>query len=453
MMSQRTGHMQDCLRQKRFQQAREIFRAALSAVEPEKLVKNCLSFSGRTLTVGGERYHLDDAGNIFVLGIGKAAAGMARGVEDILGEAVLGGIAILPYGIAHSLCRTEVRYASHPVPDRSGTRAAEELMAVARSAGPEDLVILLLSGGGSALLTAPAPGVSREDLEAINKLLLRSGAAIGEINAVRKHLSRVKGGGLARLAAPARVIGLLLSDVPDDDPAVIASGPTAPDPTTFGDCIEILKRYSLWDEAPDSIRRRLEEGSRGLVPETLKPGDPVFGNVRNLVVGTNRTALAGAAAKAREWGYRTLIYPEAISGDTRASAAFHCARAREIREKNRPPAKPAAFISGGETTVRVMGAGRGGRNQEFVLACGRLIDGGEGITILSGGTDGIDGETPAAGAVGDGSTGERGRALGLSAEDHLQRNDSYTYFKALGDLLITGPTGTNVMDVHVILVE
>ncbi len=441
------------MRQKRFQQAREIFRAALSAVKPEKLVKKCLSFSGRTLTVGGERYHLDAAGNIFVLGAGKAAAGMARGVEDILGEAVRGGIAILPCGIAHSLRRTEVRYASHPVPDRSGTRAAEELMAVARSAGPEDLVIVLLSGGGSALLTAPAPGVSREDLGAINKLLLRSGAAIGEINAVRKHLSRVKGGGLARLAAPARVIGLLLSDVPDDDPAVIASGPAAPDPTTFGDCIEILKRYSLWDEAPDSIRRRLEEGSRGLIPETPKPGDPVFENVRNIVIGNNQMALAGAAAKARDLGYQVIVRPEAVTGDTRAAAAFHCAQVRRLRKNRGPAAKPAALISGGETTVRVTGAGRGGRNQEFVLACAGEIAGWRGVTVLSGGTDGIDGDTLAAGAMADGSTGERGPALGLKMDDFLERNDSYSYFAALGDLLITGPTGTNVMDVHVILVE
>lgn len=445
----------DLTLKKSFQEVAAIFRAGVAAVDPEKLVKKTLDFSGGELTIGVDRYSLDRLGNIYLLSVGKAAVGMARGVEEVLGAKITGGLVIVPEGITGEprMDVAELRFGAHPIPDRSGVQATEELIALARKAGADDMVILLLSGGGSALLTAPAVGISLEDIRVLTGKLIKRGVSIGELNTIRKHLSMVKGGGLAQLLYPARVITLILSDVVGDDPAIIASGPTTPDPTTFRDCLEILDQYEIRERVPFRIRELLGEGREGMIPETPDGSDPVFQKVRNIIIGNNRIALMGAAEKARELGYKTVVLSDRIAGDTRRAAQLHCALAGAIIGRSREGTLPVCLLSGGETTVEVKGTGRGGRNTEFVLASVREITGRDGITILSGGTDGIDAETPAAGAICDGTTLARGEDIGLDANDFLKRNDSYTYFQYLDDLLITGPTGTNVMDIRIILVE
>jgi len=439
--------------EKSFQEVEAIFRDGVAAVDPVKLVMDALNLAGSVLTFGGERYDLHTFRKIFLLGAGKAAGPMAEGAGAVLGCRIAGGVIISPSLPAASPVMVLRRAASHPIPDENGIRAAEELISIARSTGPDDLVIVLLSGGGSALLSAPEAGISLEDLRGVTETLLKCGVTIGELNAIRKHLSLVKGGGLARLLYPARVITLILSDVVGDDATVIASGPTAPDPTTFRDCLEILNRYKIRERVSFRIREHLEQGMGGMIPETPDGSDPIFQKIRNIVIGNNRVALMGAAEKARDSGYKTIILSDRVTGDTRRSAELHCALAMELSGASRYGKKPICLLSGGETTVLVKGSGRGGRNTEFVLASAREIAGKQGITILSGGTDGIDSETPAAGAICDGTTLARGEEFGLDAAEVLERNDSYTYFQTLDDLLITGPTGTNVMDLRIILVE
>lgn len=435
----------------KFHKAEEIFRAGVAAADPCKLVRRSISLSGSILSIDEESCDLDCFERIFLLGAGKACDLMGRGVEEAIGDRLTGGVVIVPDGSGSADAPIPRIAAAHPIPDKKGIRAAEELISIARSAGSNDLVIVLLSGGGSALLSALEVGISLEDLRGVTETLLKCGASIGELNAIRKHLSRVKGGGLARLLYPARVITLILSDVVGDDPAVIASGPTAPDSSTFRDCLNILDRYEIRELVPDRIVKRLEEGRADMISETPDGSDPVFRKVRNVVIGNNRIALIGAAEKARKLGRKTVILSDRIIGDTRRAAKIHCALAAAVL---RPRAKqPVCLLSGGETTVSVKGRGQGGRNTEFVLACAREISGRHGITILSGGTDGIDAHTSAAGAICDGTTIARGELLGLEAGEFLDRNDSYTYFNSLGDLLITGATGTNVMDLRVILID
>lgn len=441
------------VRENSFQKVEAIFRAGVAAVDPEGLVRNALKLSGGNLAVGADRSSIDYLGKIYLLGAGKAACRMAWGVEAVLGDRITGGMVIVPHGNATEPRVVEVRFGSHPIPDQSGIQATAEMIKIARNAGGDDLVIVILSGGGSSLLSAPSDGIYLEDIRLLSGKLLKCGASIGELNTIRKHLSRVKGGGLARLLYPARVITLILSDVVGDEPAVIASGPTAPDPTTFRDCLEILDRYGIRDWIPFRISERLEEGRGGMIPDTPDGSDPIFRKVRNIVIGNNRISLVGAAAQARKLGYKTVILSDRVTGDTRRAAELHCALAVAVIGRRRQGKKPVCLLSGGETTVAVEGSGRGGRNTEFVLASAREISGRHGITILSGGTDGIDGETPAAGAICDGTSLGRGEQLGLAAGDFLERNDSYTFFRSLGDLLITGPTGTNVMDLRIILLE
>ncbi len=446
------GDGTDLAKKKSFQEAEAIFRAGVAAVDPEELVKSALDLSDGNLTVGGDRYYLDHLRKIYLLGAGKAAGRMARGVEAVLGTRITGGMVIVPRGTAIDLRVAEVRFGAHPIPDQSGVQATEELITIARNARGDDLIIMLLSGGGSALLPAPSDEISLKDIRLLTGTLLKCGASIGELNMIRKHLSRVKGGGLARLASPVRVITLILSDVVDDDSAVVASGPPAPDPPTFRDCLEILDRYGIREWVPSRIRERLERGRGGMIPETPDDSDPVFQKVRNVVIGNNRIALMGAAEKARELGYKPVIISDRVAGDTRRVSELHCALTTAVMRSSQPK-KPICLLSGGETTIAIKGSGRGGRNTEFVLASAREITGWQGITILSGDTDGIDGSSPAAGAICDGATLARGERLSLSPEDYLERNDSYTYFQALGDLLMTGPTGTNVMDLRVILLD
>jgi glycerate 2-kinase len=443
----------DSAKKTSFREAEAIFRAGLTAADPGELVKKELRLAGRDLVVGEELYSLDRVQSIYLLGAGKAAGRMARGAEAVLGPRITGGMIILPHGTPPDHRGAEFRFGAHPIPDQSGVQATEDLLEIVGRAGEDDLVIMLLSGGGSALLTAPPVGISLEGLRIISRVLLKCGASIGELNTIRKHLSRIKGGGLARFLYPTQVVTLILSDVVGDDPAVIASGPTAPDPTTFRNCLDILDRYGIRDLVPSRIRERLVRGRGGMIPETPDGSDPIFRNVRNIVIGNNRIALMGAAEKSRELGYNPVILSDRVTGDTRRSAQSHCALAAAIISPPGEKRKPLCLLSGGETTVVVKGSGQGGRNTEFVLACSREIAGRKGITILSGGTDGIDGETPSAGAFCDGTTLARGEELSLDAEDFLDRNDSYTYFQALGDIFITGPTGTNVMDIRIILLD
>jgi len=418
-------------------QALAIFKAALRAADPGDAVARHL-----------EREDLTQYRNVYVVGAGKAGVSMARAAERVLGRRIARGLLNVKYGHTAKLRRIELNECGHPVPDQNGVEGARRIAEIAAGAGAEDLVLCLISGGASALLPLPADPVTLDEKQETTKLLLACGAGIHEINAVRKHISRIKGGQLARLASPAAVLSLLLSDVIGDDLDVIGSGPTAPDASTFGRARAILEKYGIFDRVPASVRERIERGVGGEIPETPKPDDPVFARVRNLVVGSNRLAVSRAFAAARELGFRALVLSTFVEGETREIARMHAAIAREIVASGRPLKPPACVITGGETTVTLRGEGLGGRNQEFVLAAAIDIAGLRNVVILSAGTDGSDGPTDAAGAIADGRT----LARNPRAPEFLARNDSYHYFESLGDLIVTGPTHTNVMDVRLILV-
>lgn len=418
-----------------------IFRAAVEAADPRRTVRAAL-----------EKEDLSRFRRIFVVGAGKASAAMAQAAEQALGRRIAGGWINTKDGHLAPLRRITLQEASHPVPDARGVAGARRIAEIAAQAQEGDLLLCLISGGGSALLPLPLDPVSLEEKQETTRLLLACGASIHELNAVRKHLSAFKGGQLARLAAPATVVALLLSDVIGDDLDVIGSGPTAPDPSTFAGALEILRRYALLDRVPAAVRQRLEAGARGEIEETPKPGDPVFRRTHNIVIGSNRLAVEAAARRARELGYRPLILSTFIEGETREIARMHAAIARQIRATGQPVKPPACLITGGETTVTIRGGGKGGRNQEFALAAALDLAGMDRVLALSGGTDGTDGPTDAAGALADGQTVARAQARGLSAADYLADNNSYVFFDQLGDLLKTGPTGTNVMDVRLLLV-
>ncbi|HWR50476.1 MAG TPA: glycerate kinase [Bryobacteraceae bacterium] len=421
-----------------------VFRAALVAADPVEAIKRHVHVDGNRLTAGKRRYDLDRFENVWVLGAGKASAAMAAAVERLFGKRVRGGVVNVKYGHLAKVKRVELNECGHPVPDEAGVRGAQRIADIASAAGERDLVVCVISGGASALMPAPAAPVTLAEKQATTKLLLASGANIHEINAVRKHISVLKGGQLARLCAPATVVSLLLSDVIGDDLDVIGSGPTAPDSSTFAKAIGNLEKYGIVERVPKAVRDRLEAGRE----ETPKAGDPVFDRVENVVVGSNRLAVDAAARKARELGYRPLVLSTLIQGETRDIARMHAAIALEAAASKTPVKPPACIISGGETTVTIRGDGLGGRNQEFVLAAAIDLAGTQGIVVLSGGTDGTDGPTDAAGAIADGATFERGP----DAHSFLDRNDSYHYFERLGDLIKTGPTNTNVMDVRLLLV-
>jgi hydroxypyruvate reductase len=432
--------------------ALDIFLAGVRAVEPGAAVMANLALEGDTLLAGKDRIPLTPGGRILVVGAGKAGAPMAAAIEEVLGERVYEGLVVIKYGHLSPVTRVTVVEAAHPVPDEEGLKAAEDLVRLLENTRKEDLVICLLSGGGSALLPSPAPPVVLSDKQAVTTLLLQSGAEIGEINCIRKHLSLLKGGGLARLAHPARVVTLILSDVVGDPLDVIASGPTVGDPTTFSDALAILDRYELTGKVPGTVLSFLQHGAEGKHPETPKPGDPDIAGVINLLIGTNAIAVQAAEDRARELGYNTTVLSTTITGETRDAAATHAAIAREIFTHGKPLSPPACVLSGGETTVTIRGRGKGGRNQEFALAAALGIEDQPGTVILSGGTDGTDGPTDAAGAVVDGMTAARARAGDMDPLAFLNDNDSYHFFEQLEDLIITGPTLTNVMDLRIILV-
>lgn len=433
------------------QDAIDIFKAGLKAVDPKVAVKRYMKRDGQTLIVDEKEYDLNQFDKIYVVGGGKAGASMAAAVEEILGNLVTEGIVNVKYDYTVKLSKIRINEADHPVPDEAGRRGAEKIVELARNAGENDLLICLISGGGSALLPLPVQGISLNEKQEVTKKLLACGASINEINAVRKHISGIKGGQLACISDPATLITLILSDVIGNYMDVIASGPTVPDNSTFGDVKEILKRYKMWKEIPDTVKNRIEDGTRGDIPETPKADEDVFSRTQNVIVGSNIQAIMAAREKAVKLGYNTMVLSSFIEGETKDVARVHAAIAKEILQSGNPVPAPACVISGGETTVTIRGKGKGGRNQEFCLAAAIDIAGMDSVVILSGGTDGTDGPTDAAGAICDGQTIERALAKKIKAIDYLMDNNAYPFFKELDDLLIIGPTNTNVMDLRLVL--
>jgi len=430
--------------------AGEIFQAALDAVNPRTAIHRHLRRDGEKLLADGEVYDLRER-RIYVAGAGKASGVMAAAVEEVLGDRITAGVVVVKDGHGLPLQRIRIHEASHPVPDARGIQATAAILALLEKTRPEDLVIVLISGGGSALLPAPVAGTDLAEKQVVTRELIRCGATIDEINAVRKHCSRVKGGQLARAAQPASCLTLALSDVIGDRLDVIASGPTAPDPTTYEDTLEVLRRYGLQDRIPASIRQYLESGAKGEVPETPKPGDICFEKARHLIVGNNFQALLAGRDRAASLGFHTLLLTAALQGESREVATTLAALLLEMRRSGHPVPPPACLLLGGETTVTVRGRGKGGRNQELTLAVAAAIAGEEDLVIFSAGTDGTDGPTDAAGAVADGETYPRAKQAGLDPFGALEDNDSYHFFEGLGDLIKTGPTLTNVMDITLLL--
>jgi hydroxypyruvate reductase/glycerate 2-kinase len=421
----------------------EIFYAALQAVNPYESVKR---YTDRIRsTFQNFRYN-----RLIVIGFGKASCTMSKSIEDNLADMIDTGIVITKYGHCKDKLKKFIIYeAGHPVPDENGLRGTEEIVRLVKDADENTLVVCLISGGGSALLVSPHEGITLDEKKKTTELLLKSGATISELNTVRKHISKVKGGRLAELAYPAKVIALILSDVIGDRLDVIASGPTSPDNTTYHDTLQVLEKYQLTYTVPERIIEFLVSGSKGVVPETPKEGNKLFERVENIIIGSNRIALAAAKERADSLGFHTEIISQEISGEARDVGRW---LAQITKEKIRYLPHLLCLISGGETTVTVKGNGKGGRNMELALSFAMETEGVHGITLLSAGTDGTDGPTDAAGAVVDGETAGKARDLGTNPEEYLRNNDSYNFFKRIDELFITGPTGTNVMDIQIILV-
>jgi len=424
----------------------KIAQSALDAVAPEACLRRALQLEGEHLHVTEGSFDLSQVQRIFVVGMGKASARMAASLEDLLGERISGGLVVTADGYKVPTRTVEIAEAAHPVPDARGLAAAERIMALVGEAGEDDLVIVLVSGGGSALLPLPAPGITLSDLSLTNKLLLLSGATIQEVNTVRKHLSQVKGGQLARCAFPAQVLTLVLSDVAGDPLHAIASGPTEGDPTTFIQAEQILRQYRVWSDLPGSVRERIEAGARGELAETPKPGESVFHRVKTRIIGSGSVAAEAALVEAERLGYHTILLTTTLEGEAREVGKLLAALAREEVKRSLPLPHPALIMAAGETTVTVRGEGKGGRNQELVLSAALGIAGLCGVVIASLGTDGRDGPTDAAGGMVDGGTVWRMKEQGIDPQEYLDRNDSYRALEQAGDLIMTGPTGTNVAD-------
>ena len=432
--------------------ALEAIEFAINAVNPKKIIKSKVSLRNGILKVGNYRFNLKTFNHIYLVGGGKASGLMAETFEEILGDYLSDGLVIIPHQSAQPKTRiVKILKGSHPLPDNDGVKGTKKIMEIAEKTTKDDLLICVLSGGGSSLMSMPKNGISLQDKRKVIEALLKSGARIDEINTVRKHLSSFKGGQLAKKAFPATILNIILSDVVGDELSVIASGPTVPDPTTFKDAINVLKKYDLWEKAPESIKEILSEGTKGRIAETPKEKDKIFEKVYSVIVGNNRTACLAAIEKLKDKGLNTLLLTSHMEGEAREVGLFLAAIAREITLWGTPVKKPAAVVVGGETTVTVRGKGLGGRNQEIALSASTKLQGLAGNVIASISTDGIDGPTDAAGAIVDGETSLRSRKLGLDIEKYLEENDSYTFFKKLNDLIYTGPTGTNVNDIAVII--
>ncbi len=434
------------------QAAEKIFMAGVRSVLPEKLITRILRIEGQVLKAGDYEIPLEGIRDIYVIGAGKASAAMGHYVETVLGERISGGHIVVKYDHSCKLREIEVSEAGHPLPDENGFRAAVRIREIAEKAGENDLVICLISGGGSSLMADVPDGLLPEELYIINNLLIRSGAAIHEINSVRKHLSGLKGGQLARIVWPARLLTLIISDVIGDPLEVIASGPTVPDPSTFHDALRVINDYNLKPDLTAGLLKYLTDGAEGLHPETPKPGDPVFDGTVNILAGTNQIALQAAFEESRRLGYRPYIIDNALAGDVETVSESLVAAALSFRD-NKDIGKPVCLLYGGETTIRVTGRGEGGRNQHLALSAAMRLRDIPGITVLAAGTDGTDGSSVAAGAVVDSATVCDSMSKNLDPENYLSGFDSYNFFRLAGGQIVTGPTYTNVMDLVVVLID
>ncbi len=429
-----------------------IMETALNSVDPKNTVMEKLQVIEGNMMVDGFTKPLGDVRRVLIVGGGKAGGPMAEAVEEVLGDKIEGGVVNVLRGTEtrYRVNRVKLNPSSHPVPDDEGVEGVREMMSLTSKLSPEDLVLALISGGGSSLMTLPADGVSLGDIQDVTRRVLSSGATINELNAVRKHVSAFKGGQLAANCYPATVVSLILSDVVGDPLDVIASGPTVPDPSTYETAHEVLVKYGVWGSVSPAVKKRIEQGVTGKVDETPKPSDPVFEKVHNVVVANNLKAAKSAANKAEKLGYSTEVVSTFVEGEARHVGTVYAGLARSLVVDDLPVPKPAALLLGGETTVTVTGSGRGGRNQELALSALMNIVGCDCI-VLALGSDGIDGPTDAAGALVDGGSLSRAQSKGLDPEKHLTENDSYSFFKKLGDAVFTGPTGTNVNDLTLIL--
>jgi glycerate 2-kinase len=427
----------------------EVVDRAIASVEPSIAMRRRLRLEEERLMVGDKEFNLSEVGRIVVVGGGKASGRMAEILEEILEDRITDGLVNVSEGTAakHRLHTIKLNEAGHPTPTEASVRGAEEMMNLVAGLGPQDIVICLLSGGGSALVTLPAEGISLEDLKNTTQLLLKSGASIHEVNAVRKHLSRIKGGQLAKAAFPAKVITLLISDVVGDRLDTIASGPTYPDSTTYSDAFAVIEKYGLTEKLPKNVLNHLKSGVEGKLAETSKPGEKYFLNTHHEIIARNADAVEAAAEVGKSHDLNVSILTTTMQGEARDIGAQLAATAKKVAATGKPLSRPALLISGGETTVTVRGEGTGGRNQELVLTAATEISGLENAVVAAFSTDGIDGPTDAAGAIADSFTIERSRHLELDSLDYLNRNDSYSFFRELRDLLLTGPTRTNVADI------
>lgn len=439
---------------------KNMYREAVREVDPARLIASRVGKDGRKLVLQGEGEVLSEdlslRRQVMVLGIGKASARMASAMENILGQELTSGFVITKYGHGLKLRKMKVLEAGHPVPDENSLEGARILTGMAQAADEHTLIVNLISGGGSSLFCLPADGISLENKRKTTQALLASGAGIDEVNCVRKHLSKVKGGGLARIASPARMVNLILSDVIGDRIDTIASGITAPDPTTFQDALSIVHRYGLEDRLPEAVIDHLARGSRGEAAETPKAGDPAFRDSVHVILGNNSLACTAAQRTAKELGYDAHILSTTLTGEASEAGKWFAQLAEVILAGKSRMVKPAVIVAGGETTVTLRGKGKGGRNQEMALAFAlelhRILPGSSGIFFLSAGTDGSDGPTDAAGALVTPALMERMKTVSAGAASHLQDNNSYSFFQTQGGLFVTGPTYTNVCDIQVLAV-
>ena len=435
-------------------QVAEVMAHAVAAVEPAAAVRRFLRHEHDQLWVHERCYDLSTYRRVLLVGVGKAGVPMTQAAAAIISDRLAAGV-VVAKELSHdiSIPRVQLFEAGHPLPDGRGVAAAQEIAALLQDAGEDDLVVALISGGGSALLPLPVAGVDLQQLQALTSMLLACGATINEINTLRKHLEQLKGGGFARMAAPATLATLVLSDVVGNPLDVIASGPTVPDSSSFADAYSVLERHGLLTQAPTPIRTYLEAGVRGDVSDTPNLGDALFERVQNVIIGSNEQAAEAAIASAQQFGFHTLLLSTYIQGEAREVGRVLAAIARQLHANNQPLPRPACIVLGGETTVTLRGNGRGGRNQELALATVIDLAGLHDIVLVSLATDGGDGPTDAAGAVVTGKSLERAQAQGLDPHAYLARNDAYTFFDALGDLLKTEPTATNVNDLAFLFVR
>jgi glycerate-2-kinase len=432
----------------------DVIEALLDEVEPKKIVKSQIQLTNETLIVGEKSFDLSSFNNILIVGGGKASGFMAEALEEILGDRIKHGLIVVPKGTSgkYKTKKTAFHEASHPIPDNSSVEGARKIVNLVSHAQEDDLVICLISGGGSSLMALPRTGILLENEQKVTDLLLKCGATINEINTIRKHISAFKGGQLAKAAYPATVLGLLLSDVLGDPLDIIASGPTVPDSSSFEDANKILKKYDLLEKVPVSVKKVLSKGEKGLIEETPKKDDPIFKKVYNVVIGNNRLACQAAVKAMKKSGLNTMFLSSFMEGEAREVGTTLSALTKEVLTSCNPLPPPVGIVVGGETTVTVTGKGKGGRNQELALAAAIMIQGLERIVISSISTDGVDGPTDAAGALVDGVTLRHSNELGLDARMFIKNNDSYEFFSHVGGLIYTGPTGTNVNDIIIMIV-